>query len=72
MNNFSMLIKIYYLTACTDQLLYNLSLIAKQNTSVNARDACSLLPKQKLFDLVGRSPNSLVINFDQFIKSFLV
>ena len=39
------------LTACADQLLYNLSLIklcsacAKQNTSVNASDACSLLAK---------------------------
>ena len=39
------------LTAGADQLLYNLSLIklcsacAKQNTPVNASDACSLLAK---------------------------
>ena len=39
------------LTAGAHQLLYNLSLIklclacAKQNTAVNARDACSLLTK---------------------------
>ena len=39
------------LTDCADQLLYNLSLIklcsacAKQNTSVNASYACSVLAK---------------------------
>ena len=39
------------LTACTDQLIYNLSLIklcstcAKQIAAVNASDACSLLAK---------------------------
>ena len=39
------------LTACSDQLSYNLSLIklcstcAKQNAAVNASDACSLLAK---------------------------
>ena len=51
------------LTACADQLLYNLSLIklcstcAKQNTSVNASDAYSLLAKYTLFDRAGQSPS---------------
>ena len=62
------------LTACADQLLYNLSLIklclacAIKDTS----DACSLLAKQTLFDLIGEPPSSLIINFEQVIKSFLV
>ena len=65
-------------TAWLDQLSYNFSLIklylacAKQNTSVNASDACSLLAKQTLFVLVGQSPSSVIINFEQVIKSFLV
>ena len=61
-----------------DQLLYNLSLIklslvcAKQNVAVNASDACSLLAKQRLSDLVRQRTSSLIIKFEQVIKSFLV
>ena len=60
-----------------DWLLYNLSLIklcsacAKQNASVNANDACLLLEKWRLCDLVGQSTSSLIINFEQVTKSFL-
>ena len=68
-----------FLAACADQLLYNLSLIklsskcAEQNAAVKtASDACSLLAKQALSDLVGQRLNSLIINFEQFVKSFLV
>ena len=67
------------LTACADQLLYNLSLIklysacVEQNTAVKAAsNACSLLSKQTLSDLVGQRPSSLISNFEQVIKSFLV
>ena len=67
------------LTACADQLLYNLSLIksclacVKQNTAVKAAiDACSLLGKRTFSDLVRQRPSSLIINFDQVIKPFLV
>ena len=67
------------LTACADQLLYNLSLIksclacVKQNTAVKtAIDACSLLGKRTFSDLVRQRPSSLIINFDQVIKPFLV
>ena len=59
------------LTACSDQLLYNLSLIklcsacVKQNTAVKtAIDVCSLL--------VGQRPSSLMIDFEQVIKPLLV
>ena len=48
------------LTACADQLWYNLSLTklcsacAKQNAAVKTTsDACSLIAKYTLFDLVG-------------------
>ena len=65
------------LTACADQLLYNLSLIkscsacVKQNTTVKtAGDACSLLAKYTLSDLVGQHPSLLIINFAQFISLF--
>ena len=66
------------LTACSDQLIYNLSLIkscstcAKQNAAENASDACSLIAKQTLSDLVGKRAKSLIINFEQAIKSFLI
>ena len=66
------------LTACADQLIYNLSLIklcsecAKQNAAVNASHACSLLAKWALSDLVEQRLSSLIINFKQVIKSFLV
>ena len=63
------------LTACADQLLYNLSLIksclacVKQNTAVKtAIDACSLFASS---DLVRQRPSSLIINLDQVIKPFL-
>ena len=56
------------LTACTDQLTYNLSLMklylacVKQNAVVKtASDACSLS------DLVGQCPSSLIVNFEQVI-----
>ena len=66
------------LTVCVDQLLHNLSLInlyfacEKQNTAVKTDDGCLLSAKQTLFDLVGRQPNSLIINFEKVIKPFLV
>ena len=67
------------LAACADQLLYNLSLIklcstcAKQNASVKTEsDACLLLAKQTVSNLVGQRPSSLIINFKQVIKPFLV
>ena len=45
------------LTACADQLIYNLiklySTCGKQNAAVNESDSCSLLAKQTLSDLVG-------------------
>ena len=66
-------------TACADQLLYNLSLIklcsacVKQNTAVKtALDACSLLTKNIFSGLVGERPSSLIFNFQQVIKPFLV
>ena len=37
----------------------------------NARDVCSLLAKNTLCDLVREPPSSLIINFEQVIKSFL-
>ena len=59
------------LTACSDQLLYNLSLIklcsacVKQNTAVKtAIDVFSLL--------VGQRPSSSMIDFEQVIKPLLV
>ena len=58
------------------KLLDNLSLIklcsacAKQNAEViTASDAGLLLAKQILSDLVRRRPSSLIINFEQVIKS---
>ena len=67
------------LTACAGQLLYTLSLIklysacAKQNAAVKtASDACSLLAKYTLSALSRQRPSSLIINFKQVIKSFLV
>ena len=66
------------LTACSNQLIYNLNLIklcsacAKQIAAVNASDACSLLAKEALFDLVGQHPTLLIINFEQVINYFLV
>ena len=67
------------LTACAYQLLHNLSLIklcsacVKQNTATKtAIDACSLFAKYTFFDLVRQRPSSLIINFDQVIKPFLV
>ena len=63
----------------TDQLLYNLSLIklclacAKQNAAVNtASDACLLLAKKTLSDLLGQGPSLLIIKFEQVIKYFLI
>ena len=35
-------------------------------------DACSLLAKQTLSDLIGEPSGSLIINFEQVIRSFLV
>ena len=68
------------LTTCADQLLYTLSLIklcsacVKQSTAVKtAIDVCLLLAKWILFsDLVRQGPSSLIINFEQGIKPFLV
>ena len=67
------------LTASTNQLLYDLSLIelcspcAKENAALKtANDACSLLAKKTLFDLAGEYPSSLIISFKKSIKSFLV
>ena len=62
------------LTGYADQLLYNLSLIKLRSACVtkNTSDACSLLAKQTLFVLIGELPSSLIINFEQLIKSFLV
>ena len=67
------------LTACADQLLYNLNLIklsqtfAKPNAAVKTASAsCSSSVKQTLFDLVEQRPSSLVINFEQVIKYLLV
>ena len=67
------------LTACADPLLYNLNLIklyqtfAKPNAAVKtASESCSLSVKQTLFDLVEQRPSSLIINFEQVIKYFLV
>ena len=67
------------LTACTDQLLYNLSLMTlcsacvKQNTAVKTSiDASSLLAKLTFSDLVGERESSLIINFEKVIKPFLV
>ena len=67
------------LIACADQLLYILSLIklcsacVKQNTAVKtALDACSLLTKNIFSGLVGERPSSLIFNFQQVIKPFLV
>ena len=60
------------LTACADQLLYSLNLIKwcsaciKQNTTVKTLiDACSLLAKKTLSDLVGKRSSLLIINFKQ-------
>ena len=67
------------LTACADQWLYNLSLIklylacTKQKAAVKTTsDACSLLAKQRLSDLVEQHPSSVMINFEQAMKYFLV
>ena len=67
------------LTACADQLSCNLSLIklcsacVKQNTALKtAINACSLIARQTFFDLVGERRDSLLINFEQVIKPFLV
>ena len=48
------------------------STCAKQNAAVNESNACSLLAKQTLFDLVRQRPSSLISNFEQVVKSFLV
>ena len=46
---------------------------AKQNTTVKTTiDACSMLAKLKFSDLVGKHVSSLIINFKQVIKPFLV
>ena len=46
---------------------------AKQNAAIKtATDTCLLLAKQTLSDLVRQRPSSLIINFEQVIKSFLV
>ena len=62
------------LRVCADQLLHNLSLIKLCSACAikNTSDACSLLAKETLSDLVGESSSSLIINFEQVIKSFLV
>ena len=67
------------LTACADQLLFNLILVklclacVKQNTAVKtASDAYPLLAKYRLSDLVGQRPSFLIINFKQVMKPFLV
>ena len=67
------------LTVCTNQLLYNLSLIklysacVKQNTAAKtASDACALLSKSTLSDQIVQRPSSLIISFEQVIKPFLV
>ena len=66
-------------TAGVDQLVYKLILIklysacAKLNAAVKtASDACLLLAKYTLSDLVGERPSSLIINFEQVINPFLV
>ena len=45
----------------------------KQNTTVKAAiDACSLITKQTSSDLVWEPVSSLIINFEQVIRPFLV
>ena len=44
------------------------SVCAIKNTS----DTCSLLPKQTLSNLIGEPRVSLIINFEQVTKSFLI
>ena len=67
---------VFHIKLSPDQLLYKLSLInsacAKQNAAANASDNCPLLAKQRLSDIFGQRKSSLVINFEQVIKSFLV
>ena len=65
--------------ACAGQLFYYLSLIklcsacVKQNSAVNsAIYACSLLAKETFSDPVVERPSSLIINFEQIIRPFLV
>ena len=66
------------LTACTDHLRYNLSLIKscsvcpKQQMNAAVNDVCSLVAKWTWSDLVAQRASSLIINFEQVIKSFLV
>ena len=62
------------LTACADQLLYKLSLtkLCSACAIKNTSDAFSMLAKYTLSDLIGEPPSSLIINFEQVIKSFLV
>ena len=62
------------LTACADQLLYNLSLIKLCSVCAikTTYDACSLLGKYALSDLIWEPLSSLIINFEQVTKSFLV
>ena len=38
----------------------------------NTGDACSMVAKQTLSDLIGQPPSSLITSFEQDIKSFLV
>ena len=58
---------------CITQSLIKLCLVCvKQKAAVNASNACSLLAKETVSDLVGQLPSSLIINFDQVIISFLV
>ena len=66
-------------TACAGQLLYSPKLIkgysacVKQNTAVKtAINDCSLLAKYTFSYLVGEGASSLIINFEQVIKPFLV
>ena len=60
--------------AWTDYLLYDLSLIKLCSAWAmkTESDACSLLAKQTLPNLVGEYPSPLIINFKQVIKHFLV
>ena len=62
-----------FLTACTDQLLYNLSLITFG--MYNKKHKWWLFNISKIdiaYNLAGKPPSSLIINFEQVTKSFLV
>ena len=59
------------LTACADQLFYNLSSgCVKHNTAVKTViDDCYLFAKETFSDLVGQLPSSLIITLNSY-KTF--